>query len=194
MPGVPPVPVVTLGTQTAPAQCCVDPQVVPQPPQLVLLVLGSTQLDPHRVSPVPSQLAMQEPLLQTWPVWQVVAQLPQCVASDATHEPLQSMSPAWHWHAPFWQTWPVEQGMPQPPQLVGFDEVSMQSVPQAVCVPEQGLPPVPGFPPVPVVPPSPFEQASARSAIPRKKIRTRAVDILTPILEGAEDDRCPSRA
>jgi hypothetical protein len=95
VPGVPPVPVVTLGTHALPAQCCVDPQVVPQPPQFALLVLGSTQLDPHSVSPL-SQLEVQEPLLQTWPVWQVVEQLPQCVASDATHEPLQSMSPVWH--------------------------------------------------------------------------------------------------
>jgi len=176
VPGVPPVPVVTLGMQVLPAQCRVGPQAVPHPAQFVLLVVVSTQLDPHSVRPL-SQLEVQAPLLHTWPDWQTIEQLPQCVASDATQDPLQSISPDWHWHAPLWQTWPVEQGIPQPPQLVGSDEVSMQSVPQAVCVPEQALPPVPGFPPVPVVPPTPFEQASARSARPRQKTRTRAVGI-----------------
>jgi hypothetical protein len=99
VPGVPPVPVVTLSTQLLPAQCCVDPQAVPQPPQSVSLPVVSTQLDPHSVSPV-SQLELQAPLLQTCPDWQVVEQLPQCVASDATQEPLQSISPVWHWQAP----------------------------------------------------------------------------------------------
>ena len=96
VPGVPPVPVVTLATQLLPAQCWVAPQTVPQPPQFVLLVVGSTQLDPHSVKPVPSQLELQVPLLQTWPNGQLFEQLPQCVASDATQEPLQSNNPDWH--------------------------------------------------------------------------------------------------
>ena len=182
---------VTLATQLPLAQCCVDPQAVPQPPQFVPLVVVSTQLDPHSVRAV-SQLEVQLPLLQTWPDWQAVEQLPQCVASEGTHEPLQDISPDSHWHAPFWQTCPAEQGMPQPPQFVGSDEVSMQSVPQTVCVPGQvvpTIPPVPGVPPAPAVPPVPFEQASARNARPSAKTRTktgtenreRAVLILTPI-------------
>jgi hypothetical protein len=81
-----------LATQLPPAQCSVDPQAVPQPPQLVLLAVVSTQLDPQRVRPV-SQLEAQAPLLQTWLDWQETEQLPQCVASEATQEPLQSISP-----------------------------------------------------------------------------------------------------
>jgi hypothetical protein len=211
VPEVPPVPVVTLATHLPLAQCCVAAQAVPQPPQFVPLVVVSTQLDPQSVRLV-SQLEVQLPLLQTWPDWQVVAQLPQWVASDGTHEPLQDISPDWHWHAPFWQTCPDEQGMPQPPQFVGSDEVSMQSVPQVISVPGQVvtlLPPLPGVPPAPAVPPLPFEQASARNARPsaktRAKTRTktatkdgtenrkRAVVILTPIPNRAESDRRPAR-
>jgi hypothetical protein len=183
-----------LATQLLLAQCCVDTHAVPQPPQLVLLVVVSTQLDPHSVRPV-SQLKVQVPLLQTWPDWQVFEQLPQCVASDATQEPLHAISPDWHWHAPFWQPCVLEQGMPQAPQFTGSDEVSMQAVPQAINVPGQVvtlLPPAPGLPPVPGVPPSPFEQASARNASPRTKTRARAVVILTPIPDGAESDRQPA--
>jgi hypothetical protein len=98
-PGVPPVPVVTLATQLLPEQCCVDPQTVPQPPQFALLVVVSTQADPHSIWSA-AQLEVHAPSLQTCPVWQVVEQLPQCVASDATQEPLQSISPDWHWHDP----------------------------------------------------------------------------------------------
>ncbi len=190
-PALPPLPVVTLATQTLFAQCSVEPQAVPQPPQFAPLLVVSRQLVPHSVCPIPHSV-VHVPLLQTWPDWQVFEQLPQCVASDATQEPLQSISPDWHWHDPPWQTCVLEQGMPQAPQFMGSDEVSMQSVPQAVCAPGQVLPPVPGLPPVPVVPPSPFEQASARNARPRAKIRTRAVVILTPIPDGAESDRGPA--
>ena len=92
LPGVPPVPVVTLATQLLPAQCSVAPQAVPQLPQFVLLAVVSTQLDPQSVRPV-SQLEAQVPLLQTWLDWQETEQLPQCVASDGTQEPLQSIRP-----------------------------------------------------------------------------------------------------
>ncbi len=193
---MPPVAVVTSATQVLLTQRWVDPQAVPQLPQFASLVVGSTQLEPHSVRAV-SQLEVQVPLLQTCPAWQAVEQLPQCVASDGTQEPSQDSSPDWHWHDPPWQTCPVEQGRPQAPQFIGSDEVSMQSVPQAVCVPGQGLPPVPGVPPVPGAPPSPFEQASARNARPRTKVRAktrkRAVVILTPIPDGAESDRRPAR-
>jgi hypothetical protein len=69
--------------------------------------------------------------------------------------------------------------MPQPPQFVGSDEVSTQSLPQAVCVPGQVVPtippvgsPVPGVPPVPGAPPPrvAFEHAAARNAMPSPKI------------------------
>jgi hypothetical protein len=65
--------------------------VVPQPPQLsASLPFVTTQAVPHRVCPL-AQLELQRLLLQTWLVWQVVVQLPQWVASDETHPPLQSI-------------------------------------------------------------------------------------------------------
>ena len=71
--------------------------------------------------------------------------------------------------------------MPQPPQFSGSDEVSTQSVPQAVWVPGQVVPTIPPVgSPVPVVPPLlppprvAFEQAVARNAVPSQKIKAPA--------------------
>jgi hypothetical protein len=84
-----------LATQPPFAQCWVAVQAVPQLPQFTSLAVVSTQLVPHSVCGL-VQLVVQLLSLQTWPVWQVVEQLPQCVASEATQEPLQSINPDWH--------------------------------------------------------------------------------------------------
>jgi hypothetical protein len=44
------------------------------------------------------QLEVQALALQTWFAPQTIVQLPQWLASDATHEPLQSSRPGWHLH------------------------------------------------------------------------------------------------
>src|SRR3954462_15266999 len=97
LPGDPPVPVVTLATHALFAQCSVDAHTIPQPPQLPPLVVVSAQLVPHSVCPG-EQSMVQMSLLQNWAGGQVCEQLPQCVASEATQEPLHSMSPDWQWH------------------------------------------------------------------------------------------------
>jgi len=74
VPVVPALPVVELSTQALLAQCWVDPQACPQLPQLALLVVVSTQLDPHMVWPLAQP---QLPALQTVPEGQVVPQPPQ---------------------------------------------------------------------------------------------------------------------
>ena len=58
----------------------------------------STQAVPH-CSPV-VQLEVHALLLQTWPVEQVIVQLPQWFASDATQRPLHSSMPDAHMHWP----------------------------------------------------------------------------------------------
>ena len=184
VPLLPPVPEVTLSTQALLAQCWVDPQACPQEPQFAALLVVSTQAVPHKVW-VPEQLELQLLLLQTWPVVQAIAQLPQWVASDATQEPLQLSMPDGHLHWLSWQVCPPVQGLPQTPQLFASEEVSTQVVPQAVCVPLQvgpTIPPVPppGVPPVPGLPPVwGLEQAAARITKPKPKTHTRAVVIIT---------------
>jgi len=180
-PVLPPVPVVTLSTQELLTQFWVDVQAVLQLPQFALLLVVSTQLDPHKVCPL-AQLELQLLLLQTWPVLQVVEQLPQWVASEATQEPLQLSMPDGHLHTLSWQVCPPEQGFPQTPQLFTSDEVSTQFVPQGVSPPLQVGPttppvPPPGVPPVAVVPPGevPFAQAAATKARPSPKINRRAL-------------------
>jgi hypothetical protein len=96
-PLLPPVPVVTLSTQELLAQCWVAVQAMLQLPQFALLLVVSTQLDPHKVWPL-AQLELQLLLLQTWPVLQAVEQFPQWVPSDATQEPLQYSCPDAHVH------------------------------------------------------------------------------------------------
>jgi hypothetical protein len=59
------------------------------------------QADPQGVGVAPVQPEVQAPPLQTWLAPQTLVQLPQWVASDATHEPLQSSSPDGHAHALF---------------------------------------------------------------------------------------------
>jgi hypothetical protein len=80
--------------------------------------------------------------------------------------------------------------MPQPPQFSGSDEVSTQSVPQAVCVPEQvvpTIPPVPVVPPVPIGPPKvAFEQDAPRKTMPRPKIKARALVMTRRFPPGAK--------
>jgi hypothetical protein len=88
---LPPAPLV-LATQALPAQCWLLVHACPQLPQSVLLLVVSTHAVPHRVCP-PVQLEVQALLLHTWLAWQVVAQFPQWVASDGTHEPLHSSRP-----------------------------------------------------------------------------------------------------
>jgi hypothetical protein len=108
-------------------------------------------------------------------------QLPQWVASDATHEPPQSSRPAGHLHWLAWQLCPPLQTVPQPPQLLESDDVSTHAVPHAVCPAGQlTLPPEPVAPAVPVPPPPAGLQAAARIAKQSPKSDTRAVFIFTP--------------
>jgi hypothetical protein len=102
-----------------------------------------------------------------------MVQFPQWVASDETHEPLQSI-PDWHAQAPPWQVCPVEQGMPQPPQFIGSVMTSMHRSPQAVW-PATQPPLVPAVPVCPPVPVAPLAQAAAKSASPSPKTAPRAV-------------------
>ena len=66
------------------------------------LLAVSTQAVPQSVC-VPVQLELHAPLLQTSLAWHALVQLPQWVASEATQDPLQSRSPAPHWHWLLWQ-------------------------------------------------------------------------------------------
>ena len=84
---------VTLSTQALLAQCWVEVQACPHAPQFPSLLVVSTQAVPQAIS-LPEQLELQLLLLQTSLLWQAVAQFPQWLASDATHEPLQLSMPA----------------------------------------------------------------------------------------------------
>jgi hypothetical protein len=98
LPLVPAVPVDEVSTQLPPAHCCPELHACPQLPQLASLVVRSTQAVPHTVCA--TQSVAQVPLLQTWVASQMFVQVPQWFASDGTQEPLQSISPPWHWHWP----------------------------------------------------------------------------------------------
>ena len=111
-----------------------------------------------------AQLELQLLLLQTWPAGQVVAQLPQLVASDATQEPPQESCPDAHLHTPLWQVCPPEQALPQTPQLLESELVSTQVEPQAVCPELQVMP----------VPPVPFPQFRSSYFLRCRASRLRA--------------------
>jgi len=70
---------------------------MPQPPQLsASLPLVTTQAPlGHWVVPE-AQVVPHTPALQTSPPAQAAVQVPQWVASDETHAPLQLSVPAWH--------------------------------------------------------------------------------------------------
>jgi hypothetical protein len=150
-------------TQALLAQRWVGPQACPQAPQSELLLVVSTQAVPHPVCPA-AQEDVQAPLLHTWFAWHVVAQLPQWLASDTTHEPPHSSSPAWHPHWPAWHVRPFVQGMPQAPQFAGSVVVSTHSCPQCDCPAEHGFAGVPPAPPLdfPLVAPTQAAPTKAR--------------------------------
>jgi hypothetical protein len=185
---LPPVPVVTLSTQLLLAQCWVVVQACPQEPQFAALLVVSKQAVPHMVW-LPEQVEPQLLLLQTSPVAQVIEQLPQWVASDATQEPLQKICPDAHLHTLPWQVCPPGQALPQTPQLLTSEVTSTQVEPQAICpelqvtpVPPVPLPPVPVelLPPVPrMVPGCALVQAAERIAKPSPRNTMRAVVITT---------------
>ena len=57
-------------------------QAVPQPPQLVVSVIVSTQVPPHAVCPVGQVTELRHvPAMQVCPVVQVFPQVPQLAAS-----------------------------------------------------------------------------------------------------------------
>jgi hypothetical protein len=116
-------------------------QTWPQPPQLLLLELRSTQALPQMVSPVghwhaplpqvapggqtllqaPQLLtstarSLQTPLQQLRPVWQTWPQAPQLLMSVPVlvHAPLQSVWPEGQLQTPLTQLRPVEQAGPAP--------------------------------------------------------------------------------
>jgi len=138
-PVVPPVPAVPPPVPAAPVVPA-DP-LVPPAPVVPPVPVGSTQApfvqvwdDPQQAVPhmVPAQVELQVVPLQTWPLAQTLAQLPQWAASDGTQEPLHSSWPLGQAHWLFWQVFPPLQGMPQAPQLLESVAVFTHSVPQAV--------------------------------------------------------------
>ena len=165
LPLVPAVPVGELSTQLPLTQCCPEPQACPQLPQFASLVVRATQAVPHTVCA--TQSVAHVPLRHTSVAWQMFVHVPQWFASDGTQEPLQSISPPWHWHWPLWQICPVEHGMPQPPQLFLSAVVFTHAEPQSVCPPAHTMPdpPEPVVPAVPVMPlgTEPAQLASVRS-------------------------------
>jgi hypothetical protein len=136
-------------------------------------------------------------LLQTWPLEQVVPQLPQLVASEATQEPPQESCPDAHLHTPLWQVCPPEQGLPQTPQLLPSELVSTHADPQSICGELQVMPvppvPVELLPPVPVPPPGcALVQAAVRIAKPSPKSHARAVVIvITTYIPGQTETVAP---
>jgi hypothetical protein len=104
-----------------------------------------------------------------------IAQVPQWLASEGTHEPLHSSVPAGQRHCPPWQVRPAPQGMPQLPQLLESLEVSTHWAPQGVCEGEEQVmlppvPPPPGAPPVPGLLGDGLLHAVARRATQKPRI------------------------
>jgi hypothetical protein len=112
--------------------------------------------------------------LQTWLAPQTFVQLPQWVASEATHEP-QSSVPLGQEHEPVWQVRPPPQGMPQSPQLfestIGSTHWEPQSFWPAVQLVDPPVPPPPLVPAVPGLLDVAGEQA-ARNAKPSPARKT----------------------
>jgi hypothetical protein len=79
-----------------------------------------------------SQVALQTPSEQTWPL-QLVPHWPQLLPSDcvSTQLPEQSVSPVKHWQLALWQSCPGWQAWPQPPQLALSVNESTQFPPHA---------------------------------------------------------------
>ena len=160
------------GAAPVPAAPVVPPRPV-APPAPVPMLPPSPLVPASPPAPaVPvGDSSVQLPSMQIWVGAQPIVQLPQWFPSDATHEPLQSISPAMHWHWPAWQIWAVAQGIPQPPQLAPSADVSTHAVPHSVWPGEQTLPAVPAVacdPPVPSVPPS-VEPEQAATIIRRAR-------------------------
>jgi len=135
-------------------------QVVPQAPQLPLLVCRFTHTIPlpmgpppmHSVSPV-GQPAVHTPLTQVLSGPQRLPHVPQLrgSVSVSVHVPLQLVSPPPHTHAPFVQEAPVPHCVPHAPQSNGSLERSTHALLQLVVPPlhvvvqtpcEQTWPPV----------------------------------------------------
>jgi hypothetical protein len=91
----------------------------PQAPQLLLLVLVLTQVDPQSVVPVGQA---HVPFWQVLPLLHVLPQAPQFAGSlfVLTHTPEHTVCPLGHTHIPFVQLKPVPHATPQAPQSFGF--------------------------------------------------------------------------
>jgi len=189
LPIVPPRPAVPDVPAAPPPAPVVPPAPPPVPVELISMqVLPFTHVcvDVQQAVPqvVPAQVEAHWPPMQNWPLWQTFVQVPQWVASDATHEPLHSIVPDPQTHTLLWQTCPPRQGMPQPPQLFESALVSMQEPLQAICDPLQlSVPPPPPeplapLPAVPGVPPVPLAQAATvkRNARPMPAKQLPLVD------------------
>jgi hypothetical protein len=130
-------------------------QMLPQPLQLVALVLVSTHALLQLVRFAP-HCVVQTPELQTWFGPHAVVHRLQWAGSDvvSTHVPPQSVSPGGHWQVPL-HTLPPVQVVPQPPQLAGSIDVFTHVPPQSVCPwghwqePAHCLPPVQAAPQLP---------------------------------------------
>src|SRR5262245_5118994 len=150
-----------------------------QPPEWAVVPspVDGTQAPPvHMIWP-PGHIAMQVVPLQTCPPEHTIVQLPQCCASEGTHDPEQSISPATHWHIPLLQVRLAPQGFPQAPQF-WLSVATVLHWPLQFIWPAKQVTEEPPPPPVPLVPPAPmgsppvgFAQLAASSRQPKATVR-----------------------
>ena len=98
-PLVPAVPVGALSTQLPLTQRCPEPQACPQLPQLASLAVEDRRRRCRTRLPDAVRRHRCRCCTPRSP-GRCSYRLPQWFASDGTQEPLQSISPLWHWHWP----------------------------------------------------------------------------------------------
>src|SRR4051812_15048417 len=111
------------------------PQMLPQAPQLLLSVAGSTHAPPQGISPTRQTIMPPHlPWAHACPLGHTTPHAPQLFGSLAstTHIPLHMTCPRpGHGpppplHTPFTQATPLPQALPQAPQLEAFVNKSTQ--------------------------------------------------------------------
>ncbi len=130
-----------------------DEHLVPQAPQLALLVLVSTHTPPQSLRPVGQE---QEPLEQIFPPEHLVPQAPQLLESllVLTQAPPHTVWPEGQeiLQVPLEHNSPDLQTFPQPPQLLRSVFVFTQMPLQSVPVRQRQEPKTHCFPPVQEIP------------------------------------------
>jgi hypothetical protein len=110
-------------------------QAMPQPPQCMLFVRGSTQDPPQGIWP-PVQLdAMHIPMTHVGvPPLQMLPHEPQFIESTfvSVHMPPQSMVGDGQVHEPPAHVWPIGHALPQLPQFAPSVIVSTHAPPQSI--------------------------------------------------------------